>query len=69
MKGRRWVSDVLICPLYKASEPQCIFCDGEEFSSLRISFPDNAGRDAYMAKYCDKDYEDCPVYDVFIKHI
>ena len=64
-KRRRYVCKSSICPFYKATEPQCIFCDGDEFSSLRISFPDSKSRKAYMDTYCDKDYESCQVFKIF----
>ncbi len=69
MKGRRWVSNVPVCPLYKCTEQQCIFCDGEEFSSLRISFPAVRDRKEYMEKYCSGDYESCPVCEAFLRHM
>lgn len=63
--SRRYVCKGTKCPCYKATEPQCIFCDGWEFSSLRLSFPDVPSRKAYMENYCDKDYEKCAVYKIF----
>lgn len=50
------------------TEP-CVFCDGKKFSTLRISFPDPASRVSYMEKFCGKDFEDCPVYDAFVRHM
>lgn len=64
-KKRRWVSDVPICPIYKATEPQCVFCDASEISSIssiRISFPNKQKRVDYMEKYCEKNYQDCVVW-------
>ncbi len=69
MKPTRWVASYPRCPFYKYTEKQCVHCDGEEFSTLRISFPDNAERDSYMRKYCGKNFEDCPVYDAFVRHM
>ena len=69
MKGNRYGSTVPRCPFYKATEQQCVFCEGEEFSSLRISFPQKADRVAYMKQYCEKDFEKCVVYDVFVLHM
>lgn len=67
MKGRRWASAVPICPLYKFTEPQCVFCDGQQFSSLRISFPDKKSRVDFMKQYCEQSFQECPVYDAFTK--
>jgi len=69
MKGsKRWVSALPLCPYYKATEYQCVFCDGHQFSSLRISFPDKESRKAYMKKHCEQNYQGCVIYDAFIKH-
>ena len=65
MKGRRWVSVLPVCPLYKYTEPQSIGCDGEEYSTLHITFPDRARRNDYLARYCRTDYQKCPVYTAF----
>ncbi len=69
MKVQCWVADYPKCPLYKYSERQCVYCDGEKFSSLRISFPDQESRVDYMEKYCGKDFEECRVYDAFVRHM
>ena len=61
----RYICKGTKCPYYKATEPQCIFCDGWEFSSLRLSFPDKQSRKDYMANYCSKDYEQCSVFKIF----
>ena len=61
-KKRRWVSDVPICPIYKATEPQCIFCDTEICSSIRLSFPDKQSRVTYMKARCESDYQHCDIW-------
>ncbi len=66
-KRRRYVCKGVSCPIYQATEPQCIFCDAIEFSSLRLSFPDHQGCRDYMQQYCYQDYEKCPVYMAFTK--
>ena len=69
MNRTRWVANKPKCPFYKYTERACVYCDGEEFSSLRISFPDPASRIAYMMEYCGKAYKKCPVYDSFVRHL
>ena len=62
---RRYVCKGCKCPYYKATEPQCIFCDAKEFSSLRLSFPDAKSRLAYQNHYCSGSYEECTVFKIF----
>lgn len=64
-RKRRYVCKGCKCPYYKATEPQCIFCDSNEFSSLRLSFPDALSRRAYQDAHCSNDYEQCSVFKIF----
>lgn len=64
MKGKRWSSNKAICPFYKATEPQCIFCSGMDFSNLRISFRDKLLRKSYSESFCESGYQSCDVFKI-----
>ena len=59
---RRWSSNIALCPFYKATEFQCLFCYGTDHSSIRLSFRDKVKRKAYEEKYCDTEFTECAVY-------
>ncbi len=60
--SRRWASDAAKCPFYKWTEYQCLFCEGSDRASIRLSFPAKTDRGDYFQKYCADDYHSCVIY-------
>lgn len=55
-----YVDTNVICPYYKKTDRQVIFCEGvEENASIRMSFSSNSQKNDYMKEKCMKCWGKC----------
>ena len=64
--GKHYISKNSICPCYRSEERQVIRC-GVDVTTIHRVFADATAAKEYKQKYCQQQYERCPIYAIFFK--
>lgn len=68
MKRGEYSSIGVRCPFYRRENAQEIKCGSfTDGTSTHLAFAEKAQKRAYKAVVCGKDYEQCPLHNIFAK--